>query len=341
MLAPINCTYKIILVPGCKHIELVCWLALRVHLKYPLKCSFWHFSIYFICHPQGLQGCITFSHYIFVYYSLIHIVRGNCASVILIHLFLYCTGGLNSRFPVLFSEKQSTPQPCDWSATIYPGNMHTQSVTIHICSPVMSSVALYRLLVHIESRQHKISYLLGTFVLLCNPWLKGGSMKQYDFLLLSTVYHPGHDSSYHCFSGDPVYMPLDVHKEEYIKSDYGLIYMGTTLNVSKRPWSFGQVCDIQKQRRILGGLYVIAALIAGKELRFCLRVCSMSLESWKHVWSSLSSAHHTSVTKTKIICYEETQSTSAGWSVLWWATISHCKHVYLLACPLIPSYNCY
>ncbi|XP_030588495.1 protein-glutamine gamma-glutamyltransferase 2 [Archocentrus centrarchus] len=123
-----------------------------------------------------------------------------------------CLGGLYSRFPVLFSEEQSNPQPGDWSATIYPGNMHPQSVTIHICSPVMSSVALYQLLVHIESKQHRISSILGTFVLLCNPWLKD----------------------------DPVYMPLDVHKEEYIKSDYGLVYMGTTLNVSNRPWAFGQ-----------------------------------------------------------------------------------------------------
>lgn len=46
-----------------------------------------------------------------------------------------------------------------------------------------------------------------------------------------------------CFPADLVYMPLDVHKEEYIKSDYGLVYMGTNLNVMKQPWLFGQVCD--------------------------------------------------------------------------------------------------
>uniref|UniRef100_I3JRU3 protein-glutamine gamma-glutamyltransferase n=1 Tax=Oreochromis niloticus TaxID=8128 RepID=I3JRU3_ORENI len=78
-------------------------------------------------------------------------------------------------------------------STIYPGNMHPQSVIIHICSPVQSSVALYELLAHIETRRN-----------------------------------------------DPVYMPLDAHKEEYIKSDYGLVYMGSSSNVSKRPWSFGQ-----------------------------------------------------------------------------------------------------
>uniref|UniRef100_A0A3Q2WRS7 Transglutaminase 2 n=1 Tax=Haplochromis burtoni TaxID=8153 RepID=A0A3Q2WRS7_HAPBU len=122
-----------------------------------------------------------------------------------------CLGGLSKRIPVLFYEEQSHPQLYDWKATIYPGNMHPQSVIIHICAPVQSSVALYELLAHIETRRSRKTYVLGTFVLLCNPWLKG----------------------------DPVYMPLDAHKEEYIKSDYGLVYMGSSLNVIKRPWSFG------------------------------------------------------------------------------------------------------
>ncbi len=47
----------------------------------------------------------------------------------------------------------------------------------------------------------------------------------------------------HCFSDDPVYMPLDAHLQEYIKSDYGMLYMGSHLNISRQPWSFGQVCD--------------------------------------------------------------------------------------------------
>uniref|UniRef100_A0A3Q3FCE8 Protein-glutamine gamma-glutamyltransferase 2-like n=1 Tax=Labrus bergylta TaxID=56723 RepID=A0A3Q3FCE8_9LABR len=39
---------------------------------------------------------------------------------------------------------------------------------------------------------------------------------------------------------DPVYMPLGVQTQEYIKSDYGMLYMGTPLNISRQPWSFGQ-----------------------------------------------------------------------------------------------------
>ncbi|XP_074499061.1 protein-glutamine gamma-glutamyltransferase 5-like isoform X2 [Sebastes fasciatus] len=119
-------------------------------------------------------------------------------------------GGLSKRIPVQFSDERSDPQ-C-WSAKTYPGDRRSQSVTIHVCSPVQSSVAQYRLLVHIETTRYRRSYTVGTFVLLCNPWLKD----------------------------DPVYMPRDAQIQEYIKSDYGLVYMGTHLNINERPWSFGQ-----------------------------------------------------------------------------------------------------
>ncbi|XP_034733559.1 protein-glutamine gamma-glutamyltransferase 5-like [Etheostoma cragini] len=119
-------------------------------------------------------------------------------------------GHLFESFPVQFSDERFDPQ--SWSAKIYPGDIHPQSVTIHICSPVLSAVALYNLVVHIETIQNRRSYAVGSFVLLCNPWLKD----------------------------DPVYMPLDAQIEEYVKSDYGVVFMGTHLNVRKRPWSFGQ-----------------------------------------------------------------------------------------------------
>ncbi|XP_054464590.1 protein-glutamine gamma-glutamyltransferase 5-like [Anoplopoma fimbria] len=119
-------------------------------------------------------------------------------------------GNLSERFPVQFPGERYNPH--SWSAKIYPDNGGRRSFTVYICSPVQSSVALYQLLVHIETKQSRISYTVGAFVLLCNPWLKN----------------------------DPVYMPLDVHIQEYIKSDYGVVYMGTPLNISRRPWSFGQ-----------------------------------------------------------------------------------------------------
>ncbi|XP_078477662.1 protein-glutamine gamma-glutamyltransferase 2-like, partial [Lampetra planeri] len=121
-----------------------------------------------------------------------------------------CLGRLTERMVVHFSDRWSDLQ-C-WSARIYPGNIHHLSVTVHICSPVCSSVAPYQLLVHLENQTDRRSYKAGTFVLLCNPWLME----------------------------DPVYMPLAAQTQEYIKSDYGLVYMGTHLNVSSRPWSYGQ-----------------------------------------------------------------------------------------------------
>uniref|UniRef100_A0A3B4Y6T0 Protein-glutamine gamma-glutamyltransferase 5-like n=1 Tax=Seriola lalandi dorsalis TaxID=1841481 RepID=A0A3B4Y6T0_SERLL len=114
------------------------------------------------------------------------------------------------KAPVHFSDEQLSTR--DWTAKINPGNMHSESVTIHLCSPVLSPVGVYDLLLHIETAQYRRSYAVGVFVLLCNPWL----------------IH------------DPVYMSDNDHIQEYIKSDYGVIFMGTNLNICQRPWSFGQ-----------------------------------------------------------------------------------------------------
>lgn len=82
----------------------------------------------------------------------------------------------------------SPPNPHVWSAKVNPGEGdHSQSITVHICSPVLSSVGLYRLLLHIETFQSQRTYALGSFVLLFNPWLKGGPQT---LPLLSTMVIP-------------------------------------------------------------------------------------------------------------------------------------------------------
>ncbi|XP_062419229.1 protein-glutamine gamma-glutamyltransferase 5-like [Pungitius pungitius] len=121
-----------------------------------------------------------------------------------------CLGNRSERIPVQFSKEEY--QPHSWSAKVYPGGLHLKSAEVHVCSPVQSSVALHRLLLHLETRQTRRSYSVGDFVLLCNPWLKD----------------------------DPVYMPMDVQIQEYVKSDYGVLYMGTPRSIAQRPWSFGQ-----------------------------------------------------------------------------------------------------
>ncbi|XP_068163025.1 protein-glutamine gamma-glutamyltransferase 2-like isoform X2 [Antennarius striatus] len=119
-------------------------------------------------------------------------------------------GDMSERIPVQLFDKG--PNPPGWSAKIYPGDMRTHSATIHVCSSARSSVGLYHLLVHMETISNRKSFVVGKFVLLCNPWLRE----------------------------DPVYMPLDVQIQEYMKSDYGIVYMGTPQNICRLPWSFGQ-----------------------------------------------------------------------------------------------------
>ncbi|KAI9531210.1 hypothetical protein NQZ68_000705 [Dissostichus eleginoides] len=120
-------------------------------------------------------------------------------------------GNHSDRIIVQISDEQHDPQ--GWSAKIYPGDIHSKSVTIHICSPVNSPVAQYYLFLHIETiRRSRSTFEVGTFVLLCNPWLEE----------------------------DPVYMPLKAQREEYIKSDCGILFTGTPQNINERPWMFGQ-----------------------------------------------------------------------------------------------------
>lgn len=62
--------------------------------------------------------------------------------------------------------------------------------------------------------------------------------------MLSCLWESVHSIA-SAFVDDPVYMPLESQKREYIKSDYGMVYMGSHLNITKRPWLFGQVCDTE------------------------------------------------------------------------------------------------
>uniref|UniRef100_A0A8C7GAI5 Transglutaminase N-terminal domain-containing protein n=1 Tax=Oncorhynchus kisutch TaxID=8019 RepID=A0A8C7GAI5_ONCKI len=55
---------------------------------------------------------------------------------------------------------------------IHPGERHSQSVTVHVCSPAKAPVGLYDLQVHIVCLDGQRSFAIGSFVLLCNPWLQ-------------------------------------------------------------------------------------------------------------------------------------------------------------------------
>ncbi|XP_030222201.1 protein-glutamine gamma-glutamyltransferase 2 [Gadus morhua] len=125
-------------------------------------------------------------------------------------VFQVLLGSLVETVPVQWSRSWS-PGP-GWSAHCSPGDVHPMSATIQLCSPASASVGLYRLAVQIESPAGARHYVVGSFVLLCNPWSKE----------------------------DSVYMPVEPLLQEYVQSDCGLVYMGTPHNVSSRPWAFGQ-----------------------------------------------------------------------------------------------------
>lgn len=112
----------------------------------------------------------------------------------LFHRQIICTqnvcshpeGDMSEWMPLQLSD--NPPNPHVWSAQINPGNCnHSQSIAVHICSPVLSSVGLYHLQLHIETFQSRRTFALGSFVLLFNPWLKGGP---HTLPLLSTKVVP-------------------------------------------------------------------------------------------------------------------------------------------------------
>lgn len=121
----------------------------------------------------------------------------------------------------------------------------------------------------------------------------------------ASVFTPLHCCS--CIAEDPVYMPQDVLLEEYVQSDYGVVYMGTETNVVGRPWSFGQVRDaLQRHLQTRARSPTVLFLV------------SMNQGSWRPAWSFCRSALSTWVTVRRTTWPEQIPSTSAGWSVPWW-----------------------
>lgn len=89
-----------------------------------------------------------------------------------LHVSLHGSGDFSEWFPVQAAYQRSDPE--SWSAKIHLGDLHHQSLLVHICSPVRSSVGVYGLEVTMDTAENRRSYALGTFTVLCNPWLDGG-----------------------------------------------------------------------------------------------------------------------------------------------------------------------
>lgn len=110
-----------------------------------------------------------------------------------------------SKIVISFAEELNVKR---WSAVINSVTKNELSLTI--TSSPRAIIGRYSL-----SLQHDymdISYFLGNFVLLFNPWC----------------------------AGDEVYLNSDVQRKEYVLNETGTIYYGGSDYIGERDWNFGQ-----------------------------------------------------------------------------------------------------
>ncbi|XP_042688204.1 protein-glutamine gamma-glutamyltransferase E-like [Centrocercus urophasianus] len=104
----------------------------------------------------------------------------------------------------------STASKEGWSAVLQSTSSH--SVSISISSPANAVIGRYKLSVQSTSAGNSSPVVLGTFVLLFNPWS----------------------------SGDDVFMPNKAECEEYVLEEFGIIFAGNNNHINSFGWNFGQ-----------------------------------------------------------------------------------------------------
>uniref|UniRef100_A0A803TF20 Transglutaminase-like domain-containing protein n=1 Tax=Anolis carolinensis TaxID=28377 RepID=A0A803TF20_ANOCA len=118
------------------------------------------------------------------------------------------TAALQTKTRVAFGVTGSPPNN-NWGAVQTAPAPGTMSFSIF--SPVNAGIGRYRFGIRTGGSSAPSS-LLGTFVLLFNPWLQG----------------------------DEVFMPNNAEREEYVLSESGVVFMGSSNSISPRGWDFGQ-----------------------------------------------------------------------------------------------------
>uniref|UniRef100_A0A672U0S6 protein-glutamine gamma-glutamyltransferase n=1 Tax=Strigops habroptila TaxID=2489341 RepID=A0A672U0S6_STRHB len=104
----------------------------------------------------------------------------------------------------------STMSTESWSAVLQ--STSSNSVSISISSPPNAVIGRYKLSVQTTSSGSSSPAILGTFVLLFNPWV----------------------------SGDDVFMPNKAECEEYVLEEFGIIFAGNKNHINSFGWNFGQ-----------------------------------------------------------------------------------------------------
>ncbi|XP_057636748.1 protein-glutamine gamma-glutamyltransferase Z [Chionomys nivalis] len=98
-----------------------------------------------------------------------------------------------------------------WSASDFPADSNSLQVSIFI--PASAVIGHYTLQLEISQDQGPgVTYPLGNFILLFNPWS----------------------------ADDDVYLPSETLLQEYVMSDYGFVYKGQENSITSRPWNYGQ-----------------------------------------------------------------------------------------------------
>ncbi|KAM5243479.1 protein-glutamine gamma-glutamyltransferase Z [Hipposideros larvatus] len=98
-----------------------------------------------------------------------------------------------------------------WSASDF--TIDSNSLFVSLFTPANAVIGSYTLKIEISGNQgHSKTHLLGTFILLFNPWS----------------------------AEDDVYLPSEILLQEYIMMDYGFVYKGHERFITSWPWNYGQ-----------------------------------------------------------------------------------------------------
>ncbi|KAL1785874.1 erythrocyte membrane band [Sigmodon hispidus] len=102
-----------------------------------------------------------------------------------------------------------------WSASDF--NIDNNSLQVSIFSPANAVIGHYTLKTEISGDQGPgVTYPLGNFILLFNPWSTGSSAS----------------------------LNQKNNAMEYVMNDYGFVYKGQDNSITSRPWNYGQSCGL-------------------------------------------------------------------------------------------------
>ncbi|KFP80699.1 Protein-glutamine gamma-glutamyltransferase 2, partial [Acanthisitta chloris] len=115
------------------------------------------------------------------------------------------TSGTRSHF-----DMTDFPEESSWSAVMQ--QQDGESLSVSLCSPTSARIGRYSLTLETSTGYQGSSFHIGDFVLLFNAW------------------HPE----------DTVFLRDENERREYVLSQEGLIYQGTSDYIYSIPWNFGQ-----------------------------------------------------------------------------------------------------